>query len=65
MFITQWLCQVSRSKKFSIYNGQDVLIIPPLLVNNKFISDFEAKANFQNFFAPKYIPLNNSKIPEN
>ena len=44
-----------------------VPIIPPLLINNEIISDFEAKANhFNNFFASQCTPLNNnSKIPEN
>ena len=46
---------------------EKVPIIPPLLINNEIISDFEAKANhFNNFFASQCTPLNNnSKIPEN
>ena len=41
-------------------------IIPPLLVNNKLISDFKVKANyFNDFFASQCTPLNNnSNIPE-
>ena len=43
-----------------------MLIIPPLLINNKLISDFEIKANyFNDFFASQCTPLkNNSKISE-
>ena len=50
----------------TFYNGKKVPIIPPLLINDKLISDFEVKANhFNNFFASQYIPLDNSsKIPE-
>ena len=51
----------------TFYNGKKVPIIPPLLIDNKIISDFEAKANhFNNLFASQCTPLNNnSKIPEN
>ena len=51
----------------TFYNGKKVPIIPPLLIDNKIISDFEAKENyFNNFFASQCTPLNNnSKIPEN
>ena len=51
----------------TFYNGKKVPIIPPLVINNEIISDFEAKANhFNNFFASQCTPLNNnSKIPEN
>ena len=42
-------------------NGKKVPIIPPLLINDKLISDFEVKANhFNNFFASKCTPLDNS-----
>ena len=43
-----------------------VKIIPPLLFNNKLISDFKLKANyFNDFFASQCTPLhNNRKIPE-
>ena len=42
------------------------MVIPHLLINNKFISDFEVKANyFSNLFASQYISFNNnSKITE-
>ena len=45
----------------------EVPIIPPLLINNEIILDFEAKANhFNNLFTSQCAPLNNnSKIPEN
>ena len=51
----------------TFYNGKKVPIIHPLLIDNKIISDFEAKANyFNNFFMSQCTPLNNnSKIPEN
>ena len=55
----------------TFYNGKKVPIIPPLLINDKLISDFEVKANFnistplQHFFASQCTPLDNStKIPE-
>ena len=39
---------------------------PPLLVNNKFISDFRVKANlFNDFFASICTPIHNgSKLPQ-
>ena len=42
-------------------------VIPPLLVNNKFVTDFKAKANiFNDFFSKQCTPLaNGSKLPEN
>ena len=51
----------------TFYNGKNVPVIPPLLINNKLISDFKVKANhFNHFFASQCIPLNNnSKLPEN
>ena len=51
----------------TFYNAKKVPIIHPLLIDNKIISDFEAKANyFNNFFMSQCTPLNNnSKIPEN
>ena len=49
------------------YNGKRVSVIPPLLVNNKFLTDFKAKANiFNDFFSTQCTPLaNDSKLPEN
>ena len=42
-------------------------LIPPLLVNNKFVSDFAVKANlFNEFFSSQCTPLsNNSILPSN
>ena len=42
-------------------------VIPALLVNNKFVTDFKAKANiFNDFFSKQCTPLaNGSKLPEN
>ena len=49
----------------SFYNYTEVPLIPPLLVNNKIVSDFTKKANlFNNFFATQCTPLtNNSVLP--
>ena len=45
----------------TFYNAKKVPIFPPLLINDKLISDFEVKANhFNNFFASKCTPLDNS-----
>ena len=35
------------------YNGKIVRVIPPLLVNNKLVTDFKAKANIFNHFFSK------------
>ena len=50
----------------TFYNGKKVLITPPVLINNKLISDFEVKTNyFNDFFVSQCRPLNNnSEIPE-
>ena len=49
------------------YNGKRVPVIPHLLVNNKLLTDFKAKANiFNDFFSKQCTPLaNRSKLPEN
>ena len=49
------------------YNGKRVLVIPPLLVNNKVVNDFKAKTDiFNDFFSKRCTPLaNGSKLPEN
>ena len=48
------------------YNGKRVSVIPPLLVNNKFVTDFKAKTNIFNDFCKQYTSLaNGSKLPEN
>ena len=48
------------------YNGFS-LLIAPLLVNNKFMTDFKTKANiFSDIFSRQCTPLaNGSKLPEN
>ena len=50
----------------TFYNHKKVPIVPPLLINDKLISDFEVKINrFNDLFTPQYTPLDNSnKIPE-
>ena len=49
------------------YNGKGVPVIPSLLVNKKFVTDFKAKANIlNNFFSKQCTPPDNgSKLLEN
>ena len=49
------------------YNDKRVPVIPPLLVNNKLVTDFKVKANiFNNLFSKQCTPLaNRRKQPEN
>ena len=49
------------------YNGEGVPVILPLLVNNKFVTDFKFKANiFNDFFSKQCTPLaTRSKLPKN
>ena len=35
----------------TFYNKRKIPLIPPLLVNNSFVTDFKEKANLMNFFA--------------
>ena len=51
----------------TFYNGKKIPLIPPLLVNDKFVTDMKTKADiFNNFFAEQCTPLkNDSKIPIN
>ena len=46
-------------------NGSKIPLIPPLLVDNKLVTDFVDKANlFNNFFAKQRTPIsNNSTVP--
>ena len=45
------------------YNDIKVSLIPPLLVNNKTVSDFTKKANlFNDLFAAQCKPLTNSSV---
>ena len=48
-------------------NGSKVPLIPPLLVDNKLVTDFLDKANlFNNFFAKQCTPISNdSTVPLN
>ena len=47
----------------SFYNDSKVPLIPPLLVNNKIVSDFTKKTNiFNDFFTLQCTPLNNSSV---
>ena len=51
----------------TFYNGKKIPVIPPLLINNKLVSNFKTKTNhFHIFFASHCTSLyNNSKIPGN
>ena len=47
----------------SFYNDSKIPLIPPLLVNNKIVSDFTEKANlFNDFFATQCTPLSNNNV---
>ena len=47
----------------SFYNYGKISLIPPLLVNNKIVSDFTEKANlFNDFFATQCTPLSNNSV---
>ena len=47
----------------SFYKSTNVPLIPPLLVNNKTVSDFTEKANlFSDFFASQYTPISNNSV---
>ena len=48
----------------TFYNGKKILLIPPLLVDNKFVTDMKTKANvFNKIFAEQCTPLkNDSKL---
>ena len=44
----------------TFYNGKKIPLIPPLLVDDKFVTDMKTKANiFNKFFAEQCIPLKN------
>ena len=49
----------------TFYNGKKIPLIPPLLVNEKFVTDMKTKADiFNKFFAEQCTPLkNDSKTP--
>ena len=48
-------------------NGSKIPLVPPLLVDNKLVTDFVDKANlFNNFFAKKWTSISNdSTVPLN
>ena len=47
----------------TFYNEKNIPLIPPLLVDNNFVTDIQTKANiFNTFFAEQYTPLNNSSV---
>ena len=49
----------------NLFNGREIPLIPPLLIDGKLVSDFKEKANkFNEFFSRQCTPLNNgSKCP--
>ena len=51
----------------TFYNDKKIRLIPPLLVDHKFVNGTKTKADiFNNFFAEQYTPLkNDSKLPSN
>ena len=51
----------------TFYKNKKIPLIPPLLINDKFITDIQAKTNiFNKFFADKCAPVkNNSIFPTN
>ena len=47
----------------AFYNDKKIPLIPPLLVNNNFITDIKTKANiFNKFFAERCTPLKNDTV---
>ena len=47
----------------SFYNSKKIPLIPPLLINDKFVTDIKLKANiFHKFFAEQCTPLKNDSI---
>ena len=50
----------------TFYNDKKIPLIPPLLVDDKFLTDIQKKAVFNKFFAEQCTPLdNNSSLPVN
>ena len=49
----------------TLYNGKKIPLIPPILTNNKLLSNFKEKANhFTAFFASQCTPApNNNTLP--
>ena len=47
----------------TFYNNKKIPIIPPLLIDNKFVIDIQTKANiFNKFFADQCTPLKNGSV---
>ena len=62
-FIFETSAKTYRSILKSFYSDTKVPLIPPLLVNNKIVSEFTKKANlFNDFFATQCTPLTNSSV---
>ena len=59
--------KTNRSILKTFYNDKKIALIPSLLIDNKFVTDIQAKANiFNKFFADQCTPLkNNSMLPTN
>ena len=51
----------------TLYNDKKIPLIPPLLIDDKFVTDTQSKANiFNKFFADQCTPLkNDSVLPTN
>ena len=51
----------------TFYNDKKILLIPPLLEDDKFVTDMKTKADiFNKFFSEQCTPLkNDSKLPSN
>ena len=49
----------------TLFNGKKIPVIPPILVNNKLVTNFKDKANiFNDFFSKQCQPIpNNSTLP--
>ena len=49
----------------TLYNGEKIPLIPPILISNKLVSNFKKKANhFNAFFTSQCTPVpNNSTLP--
>ena len=48
------------SRLKTLYNGKEIPLIPPILINNKLISNFKEKANhFNRFFTSQCTPISN------
>ena len=49
----------------TLYNGNKIPSIPPILISNKLVPNFKEKANhFNTFFASQYTSVpNNSTLP--